>query len=290
MHNIYVLKISFCQILTLVFILSTGFVNQAFANLLITPTRVEFSDRDRSAKVSLVNTSKETRTYKIYWREQYQQQDGQYVPFKAGEREFPSANRMIRYSPRQVTLKPGERQHVRLGLRRPKGLEDGEYRSHLVFDAIPNKERLAKVKNKGGIQLHLNLSFSIPIMVREGKIDVSSSLSNIDLVTRQRDGKIYTGTYIDVERHGKYSTLGNIKIYWKDTPTQPERLIGIQNNIAIYPELAMRRLLVGFKDHPKKSGIMRIIYEGAGEYKGQLFAQKTVNVNALNYRLEENYK
>jgi len=275
--------------LLLITIFTAIFINQASANLLITPTRVEFSDRDRSAKVSLVNTSKETRTYKIYWRQQYQQQDGQYIPFKAGEREFPSANRMIRYSPRQVTLKPGERQHVRLGLRRPKGLEIGEYRSHLVFDAIPNKEKLAKLKNKGGIQLHLNLSFSIPIMVREGKIDVSSTLSNIDLVTRQRDGKTYTGAYIDVERHGKFSTLGNIKIYWKDTLTQPERLIGIQNNIAIYPELKMRRLLVGFKEHPQKSGIMRIVYEGASEFKGQVFAQKIVNVNALNYRREESY-
>ncbi len=265
-------------------------INQAFANLLITPTRVEFSERDRSAKVSLVNTSNEIKTYKIYWREQYQQQDGQYVPFKAGERDFPSANRMLRYSPRQVTLKPGERQHVRLGLRRPKDLAAGEFRSHLVFDAQPNKAQLAKKENSGGIKLHLNLSFSIPIIVREGLIDTQSSVGKVDLVTRERDGKVYTGAYIDMNRAGKFSTFGNVKVFWKDNGNQKERIIGVQNNIAIYPELAMRRLLIGFKDHPKKSGIMRIIYEGDGEYKGQVFAEKTLQINELNYRREENYK
>lgn len=264
-------------------------INQAYANLLITPTRVEFSDRDRSAKVSLVNTSKETKTYKIYWREQYQDQNGKYVPFKAGEREFPSAARMLRYSPRQVTLKPGERQHVRLGLRRPKDLSEGEYRSHLVFDAQPNKAQLAKKENKGGIELHLNLSFSIPVMVREGKVDVQSSVGNVDMVTRERDGKVYTGAYIDINRGGKFSTFGNVKVFWKDTNSNMERLIGVQNNIAIYPELNMRRLLIGFKEHRKSSGTMRVIYEGDGEYKGQVFAERTLQINALNYRREDNY-
>lgn len=277
------------QLIILLIVLSASFLNQAFANLLITPTRIEFSQRDRSAKVSLVNTSKETRTYKIYWRDQYQQEDGQYVPFKLSEREFPSANRMLRYSPRQVTLKAGERQHIRLGLRRPKDLADGEYRSHLVFDAQPNKEQLKNKKNSGGIQLHLNLSFSIPIMVREGNIDVSSTIEKVDMVTRKRGDKVYTGAYINVARHGLFSTFGNIKIFWKDHLNQPERLIGIQNNVAIYPELAMRKLLVGLKDHPQSSGIMRIVYEGEDEFKGQVFAEKSFNINALNYRLEENY-
>jgi fimbrial chaperone protein len=288
MYSQNILKKSSFHTCIIILTLMTGFMNQAMADLLITPTRIQFSERDRSAKVSLVNTSNQTRTYKIFWDEKYQKLDGQYVSFKIGEREFPSASKMIRYSPRQVTLKAGERQHVRLGLRRPKDLNNGEYRSHLVFQAQPIKTSNRNEK-KTGIQLNLNLSFSIPIIVREGSIDVSSSISKVDLVTRRHDGKNYTGAHIDIERQGKFSTLGNMKIYWKDTAAQPERLIGIKNNVSIYPERATRKISFWFKDHPQSSGIMRIVYEGAGEFKGQLFSQKTVNVNALNYRLEEKF-
>lgn len=274
-------------ILTLLILLTINFINQAYAQLLITPTRIEFSDRERSAKVSLVNTGKKTTTYKIFWREQYQAQDGQYIPFKIGERDFPIASDMLRYSPRQVTLKPGERQHIRLALRRPKDLDEGEYRSHLVFQAQPDKTKFTKGK---GIQLHMKLAFAIPVIVREGKIDVSSKISKVDLITRKHKGKTYTGAYIDIERQGNFSTFANIKIYWKGISNQTERLIGIQENIAVYPENKMKRLVLGFKNHTTSPGRMRIVYEGAEEFEGQVFAEKTITVNKKNYRLEENYK
>ena len=44
-----------------------------------------------------------------------------------------SAADLVRYSPRQVELAPGEVQTVRIQIRKPEGLKDGEYHSHLVF-------------------------------------------------------------------------------------------------------------------------------------------------------------
>lgn len=262
-------------------------ISQAYAKLLITPTRVEFSDRERSAKVSLVNTGNKITTYKIFWREQYQDQEGQYIPFKIGERDFPIASHMLRYSPRQVTLKPGERQHIRLALRRSKDLSEGEYRSHLVFQAQPDKARIRQSK---GIQMHMNLAFAIPVIVREGQIDVKAAISKVDLIKRVQNGKVHTGAYIDLERQGKFSTFANIKVYWKGISKQTERLIAEQENIAVYPENKIKRIVLGFKDHNTSPGTMRIVYEGAEEFEGQLFSEKTITVNQNSYRLEENYK
>ena len=271
----------------ILFSLTIIFISQTYAKLLITPTRVEFSDRERSAKVSLVNTGKKITTYKVFWREQYQDEDGQYIPFKIGERDFPTASKMLRYSPRQVTLKPGERQHIRLALRRPKDLDEGEYRSHLVFQAQPDKNKMAKSK---GIQLHMNLAFAIPVIVREGEIDVKSAISKVDLIKRQHNGKIYTGAYIDIERQGKFSTFANMKVYWRGISKQTEKLIATQENIAVYPENNIKHLVLGFKNHTTSPGVMRIVYEGAEEFEGQILAEKTITVNKSTYRLEENYK
>ena len=40
---------------------------------------------------------------------------------------------MVRISPSQVRLAPGERQIVKLAIRKPKDLAEQEYRSHLAF-------------------------------------------------------------------------------------------------------------------------------------------------------------
>ena len=43
------------------------------------------------------------------------------------------ADGMLSWSPRQITLQPGTAQVVRLMVRKPEGLAEGEYRSHLDF-------------------------------------------------------------------------------------------------------------------------------------------------------------
>ena len=43
------------------------FSQYATANLLISPTRVSFDERQRSAKVTVINSSDEYRTYRVVW-------------------------------------------------------------------------------------------------------------------------------------------------------------------------------------------------------------------------------
>ena len=56
-----------------------GLVAQsAWANLLINPTRVEFTPSDRTADVTLINTSKFTTTYRLEWAEKKAKVNGGY--------------------------------------------------------------------------------------------------------------------------------------------------------------------------------------------------------------------
>jgi len=47
------------------------------------------------------------------------------------------ADTLVRYSPRQADLAPHETQIIRIQLRTPPDLPAGEYRSHLLIQAIP---------------------------------------------------------------------------------------------------------------------------------------------------------
>jgi len=270
-------------LMTLLMVTTIGSVH---ANLLITPTRIEFDQRERSAKVSLVNTGKETKTYKIFWRQQKQLPNGSYSPFSSEEEisDFPTASKMIRYSPRQVTLKPGERQHIRIAVRRPKDLTDGEYRSHLVFEAQPDK-RAMTIKQDGatGIKVYVNLAFSIPIMVRQGNLDATATLKKVELISKQTNGSPHLSTNINISRTGLHSTFGNLNVYWQDENSSIEKQIGILNNIAIYTEVDNREINLSLPEHSIKQGTLRIVYKGIKEYNGITFIDQRLSIKTSDY-------
>ena len=270
----------------LVTLLIVSTISSVHANLLITPTRIEFDQRERSAKVSLVNTGKEIRTYKIFWRQQKQLPNGSYSPFNSEEaiNDFPTASNMIRYSPRQVTLKPGERQHIRIAVRRPKDLADGEYRSHLVFEAQPDK-RAMTIKQEGGtgMKLYVNLAFSIPIMVRQGNLDSSATLKKVELISKKVNSNSHLSANITINRTGLHSTFGNLKVYWQDLNSSAEKQIGILNNIAIYTEVDNRKINISLPEHSIKQGTLHIVYKGIKEYSGITFIDQKIAIKTSDY-------
>ncbi|MFW8120996.1 hypothetical protein, partial [Klebsiella pneumoniae] len=63
--------------LTLVLVFSFIFLSHnALADLLISPTRISFDERQRTAKVTVINTSKE---YRVIWSEKQSTATGGYI-------------------------------------------------------------------------------------------------------------------------------------------------------------------------------------------------------------------
>ena len=251
----------------------------ASASLLISPTRVLIEDRDRSAKVILINTSEEVRSYRVEWVQQRALPTGGYKELTEQELEtFPIASSMIRMSPKQVRLAPGERQIVKLAVRRPKGLAEGEYRSHLRFKALPpEKEVEAKTATEGSaFNLKLILSYSIPVIVREGKLDYSVNIDDSQVVTSQDKGKTRYDLEVSMSRTGLNSTEGSLRAYWTPNGSNEEVLIGILNSVHFYPELkqAKYKLFWQAPEVEPKSGTLRVAYEGRKEFQGIVFSEK----------------
>lgn len=266
--------------LALTIILGSIWPGVARADLTITPVRIVFEGRDRSATVELINTTKNTNTYRLKWMDMKMGPSGRYELFAADDSDPHSVSKMVIFSPRQVTIEPNGHQTIRLSLRRSADLPFGEYRSHLAMVRLAKQgpER-PNPKSKGvEMDIRINLGFSIPVIVRSGEDkDLKISLINpkLEMTT---DTPPAPRLKIEVHRDaGKFSTNGNLVVYW--TPAKgSEKIIGKMANVALYPELATRPFNILLKEAPD-SGTLRIVYEGKFETDGKILAEKAFPIS-----------
>lgn len=182
-----------------------------FAQLSVSPKRVIFENRERSHELLLINTGDKTKKYRIHFKQLEMTADGGYQNLSdATDAQHLLASKAVRFSPRQVTLKPGMTQTIRLLLRKPKGFSDGEYRSHLTFSEVPDESEglgLQQPEQSDGFAFQMRplLGMSIPIIVRQGKLSQSVEIRNPELTNKAL--------------HLKLHRLGQASVYGKITAT-----------------------------------------------------------------------
>ncbi len=248
------------------------------ASLVITPTRVLLSERSRTTTVTIANPTTDTRTYRIEWMEQRMNDEGAYVPFEPGEAPAVALSSMIRHSPKRVTVPAGGHQKVRLQLRVPAGLASGEYRSHLLFKAepLPVKPDEPGSSTGASVILHVNLSFSIPVIYRHGNGNAEIRMDEIAL---QRDDKERPQMHLQLSRSGTISSFGNIEIYLNRGGEGREELIGQLRSVSVFADSHRRRVRIPLSVETLSSGdVVRIVYKGEAEFKGKVWAQKSFRV------------
>lgn len=264
--------------LVLLIITNLLFCQAAVAGLLISPLRIAFEDRERADTIVLINSGSETRTYRLEWEQKKALAAGGYELLTESEaKTFNTASQMIRFSPKQVTLKPNERQTVRLSVRRPKGLEDGEYRSHLLFKQLPIKSNEFSGKGQG-IQLDVMLSYSLPIIVRQGVRKADVEITDVNVANKADS----TNIELDFKRTGASSTIGNVIVLWQALGMEKEVEVSRLNHVKFYHELSDTHLSLPWRGDNQisgMSGVLRVIYRGLEEYNGRTFVEKTVNIS-----------
>ena len=123
-----------------------------------------------------------------------------------------TAQEMILFAPRKVTLPPNQPQAVRLSARAPEGLPDGEYRVHMLFRAIPDaRPQVAEPKKVEGVAFQLRpiYGITIPVIVRLGNLEATAALSNVRKITD--NGK--PAIALDINRTGDRSTFGEVRVF-----------------------------------------------------------------------------
>jgi hypothetical protein len=213
------------------------------ADATVAPTRIVLEGKDRTAEVTLMNRSNKTLTYALKLVNFRMTETGEMESVdKAAEGEY-FADSMIRFTPRRVVFEPNQAQVVRLQLRKPQDLAPGEYRSHLVFQVVPNtslggesetmsaSSENASTENGIGIKLIPVYGVSIPIIVREGDTFAKVEMTNLELLQDEKTGS--PEIRFDLLRSGNQSVYGDIEVACIQKGHQPV-VLGLVKGIAVY--------------------------------------------------------
>lgn len=211
-------------------------------DLLVAPTRILFDGNDRSSEVTLVNTGDGEATYRISLMHLEMTPLGELKEVTEGE--F-LAEPLIRFSPRQVTLEPNVAQTVRLQIRKPAELPAGEYRSHMLFRAIPKPAGADTLDEEPAQGLVIRLTpvygVSIPIIVRHEVTGATAGLEGLAL--EPGDETTPPGLRVTILRDGDRSVYGKL-IVRLVREGMPPTIIGVMNGVAVYTPLPARAVRI----------------------------------------------
>ncbi len=206
----------------------------AAGDLLVAPTRIVL-DGPRGAEVVLNNIGTETATYRISLELKRMREDGSLedIEVENASPEERATLDMLFYSPRRVTLPPNQPQTVRIGVRAPEGLPDGEYRAHLLFRAVRDPvpavvDPAAPPASGVSISLTPIYGVTIPIIVRQGSLTATAAIANPRLESSGTEHALR----FDLSKQGNRSVYGEVIV---ERPGVAEPLLQARG-IAIYAE------------------------------------------------------
>jgi hypothetical protein len=213
---------------------------RAANDLLVAPTRLEFDNRTRSTEVILSNIGAKAATYRISLVLRRMTADGKLdevdTPTEAEQRALD----MISYAPRRVVLEPNQPQSIRVAVRKPADLADGEYRVHMMFRAVPDANPVvaaADAPTEGfAIQLIPIYGITIPVIVRSGNLEAHASIA--DPRIEAEDGHELIA--FDLVRNGDRSTFGEVRVL---KPGVAEPIVQAKG-LAVYMEVPRRKVLL----------------------------------------------
>lgn len=234
-------------------LLSVGGILSAQAgagNLLVSPARVVLEGRARSEELILGNTGTGTAVYRIRLIHMAMTEEGGIKEIPDGpEGVTPDLQngmdpaQLIRYSPHQVTLEPGQSQVLRVMLRKPAQWAEGEYRIHMLFQAVPSelaggKGATPSPTTKGlSIRLTPVIGLSIPIIIRNGQASAEAGFANLAL---EHQGEQFF-LAADLTRAGNASLYGDLQADFTPAKGNPVITLGVQGGLAVYPPLVKRK-------------------------------------------------
>ena len=235
-------------------------MTQAAADLMVYPTRVVMTDRQRTAQVDIVNTSQVQATYKISMVRKRMTETGQFQDVSTPEPDEKFADEVVRYSPRQVTLVPGAGQTIRIMFKASPNLAEGEYRSHLLFSKppasiseLPAKE--GREPNTISMNISTNIGISIPVIARHGNLEAKAAIDPAS-VKLSEIGQKKQLVGFTLTRTGTRSVYGDVVVY------RGKEKVAEGNGFAVYTPNSERKVGVPVPESsPLKPGdTIRIVF------------------------------
>lgn len=255
----------------------------ARAELMLHPTRIVFDKNTRATQIELINNGSTPASYRISLVNRRMTEAGQFEAVESEQGGERFADAMLRYSPRQVTLQPGTAQTVRVMLRKPADLAEGEYRSHLQFDKLPEVEGKASIENQGtgstqiGVVMNALVGAAVPVIVRHGASSASVKLAGLAL---GKDEARRTQLALQFEREGNSSVYGDVSVTFTPRNGKPHSLAQV-NGIAVYTPNRIRKTTLPLQvpdGVALAGGTLDVSYRDRPEAGGKLLAQASLNL------------
>lgn len=275
----------------IIFILLLLKVQEVSSALMLHPTRVIFEGRTRSKTIELMNKSNTSKTYRLEFVNRKMTENGKIVIAEPQEKGELFAEQLVRFSPRQVTLAPGATQTVRLMLRKPANLENGEYRSHLQFNRIADIsdssdiENITKISKSGmSFELQTLVSVAIPVMVRHGELVESATIPELNLTQSPTKN---TNLTFSIHRTGNSSTYGNLTATFLPKDGSDSFILGKKDGVSVYIPNKQRHISMPLTWPDRKKpidGRIELTYiqsklgkqRGSKSQEGELLSKKTL--------------
>ena len=283
------------------------FTEQVLAQLplTITPTRVIFEGRARSEVIHLYNRAATPATYRIEMVEMEMAENGKMSLIEEAKPDGKIlASDLIRYSPRQVVVGPNESQTIRLLVRKPKDLPEGEYRSHLMMYSVPEESGGSltldseRELGEGEVAINLDLIFkiSIPIVVRHGDLNADFAISAMNYqppttsvtATEENNNQSAPPTNdqprleLTIERQGERSYYGDIEVNFQPDNSNQSYIIGLQKDFVVYVPNNSRttQIPLNFPDELKsRQGSLNVSFSTFDNEQTNIRAESAITIS-----------
>lgn len=210
------------------------------------PKRLVIDPRQRVVSVGLYNRAAAIGEYEISLSDMMMQTNGQMIDLAAvqdpaAQARVQPASRMLRFSPRHVSLPGNEAQMVRVMAQVPPDLPPGEYRSHFTVVSVPPEagglsiDEAAGGAPAGGLAVRITPRFgiSIPVIVRVGDTTLTAGIRDVALGTAPDGGRVLTLT---LTREGTRSAFGDITV----TAPGVKKPVADVKGVGVYTEIDHR--------------------------------------------------
>lgn len=194
--------------------------------------------------------------------------DGRLERVAPGAGEDPhSAATMVRFAPRQVTLQPGESQKVRVAVQKPPGLQAGEYRSHIQFEAVPQGSSAPAISRADSLVIRFNVigAVTIPVIVRQGQLSASATFDRVSFAEGTLNASL--------RRSGDRSLRGDLTVYLVGQAGKKRLEVGKLREFAVYVPNEFRLVRIPLKLPPSAKGKLQVVFEEIGIGKARAEAE-----------------
>lgn len=183
------------------------------ASMILYPTRAVLESGERVINVNLLNRGNASGAYRVQLVDSEMIPKGNVRLVEDGRVTAQSLLKFTRFSPRKTQLLPGDSQNIRILVRAPKNLPDGEYFGHLkvlmTSSNVESDEKQLEAEDRGedkgfSLSIKQRSAVAVPIIYRHGK-----TWAKLEFTAPIIDKQAKTISF-DMHRDGNQSVMGDI--------------------------------------------------------------------------------